>query len=427
LSADDLKAFVGTNMASSSDVTWTDIPQVVQEAVLAKSSLRHWAKVQIDLIDVYRVAMWLLHKTRYITESLRSTLGWKSVLTVLPFHDLGSNSTRQPVVRRVIELLQLAYIFQKTEPRDVVYAMLGLRSWKEDPGLEDEARAALLKVDYTKPVADIIRDVTRYGLIEAESLTPIYQPGRNFEDDDYEFVSWAVRADRPRFAGDAPLFPKSSFACKGLEAASLFHNTSHGHEVLLIQGFFADRVADVTASCDKDFWCVEDLHLWLIQAKQAVQRNCDRRGMELPIIMDFRITCALTVGQGPTGLSASVDNLTILKEYIRDCEMLSRDAKTKTQRDKVLLKDMETSLNHCSQRRFFVTAEGRMGIGPSSMRADDCITIARGAIQPLILRKTTTGPGYLLMGDTYVERIMHGQTLEEWKARGEPEQIFQLI
>lgn len=57
--------------------------------------------------------------------------------------------------------MSLTFRFHKTDPKDSVYAVLGLI--RRDVS-ESEQQADLLRVDYTRPLADIVRDATRFAL-----------------------------------------------------------------------------------------------------------------------------------------------------------------------------------------------------------------------------------------------------------------------
>ena len=66
-----------------------------------------------------------------------------------------------------------------------------------------------------------------------------------------------------------------------------------------------------------------------------------------------------------------------------------------------------------SGRRIFLTEKGFLGLGPPGCRIGDQLTILLGADFPYLLR--LDGDYYELIGETYVEGIMHGEVLENFR------------
>ncbi|KAJ3568382.1 hypothetical protein NPX13_g6439 [Xylaria arbuscula] len=65
--------------------------------------------------------------------------------------------------------------------------------------------------------------------------------------------------------------------------------------------------------------------------------------------------------------------------------------------------------------RFFVTSDGRYGIGPSWMRVDDVFCVLFGGSTPFILRRRAALPEYKFIGGSYIHGIMHGEAIMEWR------------
>ena len=75
---------------------------------------------------------------------------------------------------------------------------------------------------------------------------------------------------------------------------------------------------------------------------------------------------------------------------------------------------LETLLAAVLQRRswsgtFFITVDGRLGIGPESTQPGDQIVVLDGARSPFVLRPLTNSTDYALLGDSYVLGLMHGE------------------
>ncbi|KAK4107269.1 hypothetical protein N656DRAFT_518294 [Canariomyces notabilis] len=64
----------------------------------------------------------------------------------------------------------------------------------------------------------------------------------------------------------------------------------------------------------------------------------------------------------------------------------------------------------CSRRKRFTTSHGMVGIGPETMEENDIVCILYGAEVPFIIRPRNEGPGYVLVGECYIQELMseHG-------------------
>ena len=70
------------------------------------------------------------------------------------------------------------------------------------------------------------------------------------------------------------------------------------------------------------------------------------------------------------------------------------------------------------RRLFFMTEHGSIGMGPPAMRPGDIVAILFGAKAPFILRPTDIDGEYRLIGQCYVNGIMHGEYIKQLKAEG---------
>jgi hypothetical protein len=73
-----------------------------------------------------------------------------------------------------------------------------------------------------------------------------------------------------------------------------------------------------------------------------------------------------------------------------------------------------------TNRKFFVTEKGYMGIGPNSMQPTDIVCVLFGGKTPFVLRPTSTPNEYLLLGECYVYGLMDGEAMDAYE-RGEIE------
>lgn len=75
-------------------------------------------------------------------------------------------------------------------------------------------------------------------------------------------------------------------------------------------------------------------------------------------------------------------------------------------------------------RRFFVTLEGMIGLGPASLQQGDYVVILFGGLTPFVLRFHNLV--YLLVGECYVNGQMDGEAIEEWQEGLREDKAFYL-
>ena len=68
-----------------------------------------------------------------------------------------------------------------------------------------------------------------------------------------------------------------------------------------------------------------------------------------------------------------------------------------------------------ANRRFFITREGHMGLGPRNIEPGDVVCIPLGAQVPFVLR--AVNDGYVLLGECYCHGIMEGEALRQADGR----------
>jgi hypothetical protein len=333
------------------------------------------------------------------------------------------------------DLLWLSKSFEKTEPRDSVFAILGLLS--RDNNLEDE-HTALLEVDYTKTVLDVLKDASRYALCQDGNLEMLGMISHRPKQLSEEFPSWVLRADLLREQNDVGPLPKIFSASQGLHRPSLLRDMSYTAQVLLCEGFVVGQVLQTTSTYAEGSSTISGLYSGLLGAKAMVKRHCDHALQEDPGQAFMAMASVITAGMTRQGLRAQLKDLEIFSEYLASLGIDEIDYITpETFHNSIAndkhpghlsrgeaLAEMDKSLyfGYCLHRHFFVTSKGGMGLGPELMRADDLVVILRGGRLPFILRKMDKF--YQFIGPACVHGIMDGEAVKIWKAKNEPETIF---
>ncbi|KAH6866350.1 heterokaryon incompatibility protein-domain-containing protein [Alternaria rosae] len=399
---------------------------VLQEAVLASSNTCHWGTYTFDLLDTVRAAAWLMYRCHFISDSLFYCDGLHCAIEMFELlcPDHRFTSRREYLASMFMTIRH----FEKTEPKDSIFAILGLLD--KNTSLES-SQVALLEVDYVKSLSGVLRDATRYSLCQKGDLRAFNFINHRFDvlTDCQSFPTWAIRADLQQEVSDAVELPYHFDAGDGLEAPSLLDDVSLGEEVVLLQGIVVDEVYQTTASCLRSTWeNKEEFNEWLISVRDTVLRHCNVASQEeLFLATAFALVAGATWG----GRRAQSSDLQVLLDYFKSSTSNENDAAldgiriTKglnSGKMKLIYENSATYL--CSDRRFFVTESGRVGIGPRCMQPGDIVVVLRGGNKPFILRKKVDG--YWLLGQAYVHGIMDGEAVQIHKARGGSEEVFHI-
>jgi Heterokaryon incompatibility protein (HET) len=74
-------------------------------------------------------------------------------------------------------------------------------------------------------------------------------------------------------------------------------------------------------------------------------------------------------------------------------------------------------LTSAQERSFFKSTTGYIGLGPPLIRRGDHVALIKGHDVPLILRQDSESGHFLVIGDTYIHGVMHGEAYFEEKSR----------
>lgn len=80
----------------------------------------------------------------------------------------------------------------------------------------------------------------------------------------------------------------------------------------------------------------------------------------------------------------------------------------------------------CRRRRLFITAGGRLGLGPQTMRPGDVAVVLCGGNVPFILRYHEDANDYEFIGECYIDGIMFGEAVQKHREEGREDVIFNI-
>lgn len=342
------------------------------------------------------------------------------------FQESGENGLRK--------LLESTCKLQSSEPRDKIYAVLGLTHWAQNG--DDIPR--LLQPNYVLPPRVCSAYATKTMIQEESGLLALAPIGtysnviHNSMSEDRHWPSWCPhwhQSERVRVSKFAGYFR----ADNGRPLMATDKLQSEDPHVLELGGFAVDKVKYVSSMywiCPRSpitEWIPSDT---LRRMAEAVQCQLHLSG---PISYEVLIT-VLTGGkpiagwdrdymeqdEQPTVHELVQQMLTTVKNQSDALDMPTWKMAMDSNKTPEIIRSIETHL----YRAIFVTESGHLGLGPPTVLPGDTIAILFGGPWPFILDRQTDH--WRLRGPCYVHGIMEGEAVVEREAdRMEPE-IFEL-
>ncbi|KAK4494427.1 hypothetical protein PRZ48_014725 [Zasmidium cellare] len=384
---------------------------VVQEASLASLNLCHFGTYSFDLLTLLRVAKWLWTKREHvdlgyfadahrvlarawrISDFADKECGW--------FHHArakgwfkSSGDGEAPEVSLTHHLLTELRNFACSQPVDHVFGLLGL--YREFSGHE---LPGLLRPDYSKSVVEVFTDATRQAILEGENLVPfhdIYHRREGEEGEDgLDLPSWTPQWHQPWNISLDPTPLHRGFKASEDCTLSSIGLVDRGLKTISLEGEFLDKIEDMVNKHSKAKGKHEDF----------------QTALAITLCAEESSSRALAT---PEDLQGYID----LKSYFTNPDAPPLGLKDSPSTLMPAARYSEASWRACYRRKFFITAAGRIGIGPQTMEKGDVIVVLYGGEWPFVLRDRGDAE-WEMTGLAYVYGIMGGEAVQEAGERGE--------
>jgi hypothetical protein len=323
--------------------------------------------------------------------SLRGAL-WPLVRIRLVLRTLGDEEWSYHVDLPV--LLRTAAYSEATDPRDKVFALLGVAHSSHG-----------LNIDYGKSLAEVCTDATRAFIQKSGSLRELSWLTGNQEPSSQDgFPSWVrdLRLPMPAsiWAEEIPTYPK-------LYNASGSHAMSHANisfqsagRTLCVNGIFIDKMCLVGDSAPY----IDGIVDVLFEDTHSVQHLVSqwKEAAISPKIGDAEVARGLESFWRTILIDQIVPNYRSQEPFRgRLPQVLSSEwhIPPSQSQEHTLLVALAKSNAQLFGRRFFLTSTGIMGLGPRTVRVGDEVFVLFGADVPFLLRKREEGPGFTVVGE----------------------------
>ncbi|RYP15780.1 hypothetical protein DL765_005506 [Monosporascus sp. GIB2] len=337
------------------------------------------------------------------------------------------------------KLLMISKTSEATDPRDRIYALLGLL--KPD-ALEAHSEDVII-VDYRKPTSEVYADAMAYLFAQGDgpyylsyaflpgvSAPAPYIPGLPSKARQPDLPSWVpdfsrqVTGKATRPSGDMfnpPAGPGASGAGAGCKNGKRLEDG----RTLQIEGLFVDTIEQVVPLGTTIDAYIAQLPELESLASAARQRPCRLGSSVAPLVEEFKgkepLWRALVAnkrflsGYDPAPSSYETAYLSLLNQSPKQPKLDGETGRAQPS-------DYEQCLRaRAGKQSFFTTRNGFVGTCVRDSRKGDIVAILFGSPVPFVLRPIAESiqvagsdrPSYLLVGASYVSGIMDGEMVDE--------------
>ncbi|KKY34719.1 putative heterokaryon incompatibility [Diaporthe ampelina] len=434
---------------------------VIQELVLGQNATVVWGSHSISWGLVGISAAWLLTRGWATKPDWPISAAYNAFLIyVLPLARRSAISSFSKLDLSAVLATTMGK-FKSTDPRDRIFALLGMPFSGNDPETEQ-----LVSPDYTANVKSVYLSATKRMLSHDANLR-LLSAVQHGPEVDRTSPSWVPKWDQPLFAEPLALRQEHGYYANAGELFTPDDDDTFGAdgESLALTGLKVTAVTDVTEPFTAgkiSFSSLADEHRdamlvilsYLNDPDRQVRSswsatlekftvpgysNPEKQARALASGGGFRM--AATTGMpGKYGMRESteildgekmgVDNLGEFLLYWRerctwDVEALRHDdfkdfwAAVEGEGATYATERALCSMNAFLGRRVFRCEDGKLGLGPAAMRPGDVVVVLFGGIVPYVLRPLEgaggggDGQNWAFVGECIVPTIMQGQAVEE--------------
>jgi hypothetical protein len=405
-------------LAALFSAPWFERVWVIQEFVMSSSAQVFWgnASIRFDLLGEAAVYV----GTEYAAFSNYSaSIGLRNCWNMYHLKYVQGEQSFWEVFRALRDR-------KATDPRDQVYALLGLPI--TDRGADGWFP---MRPDYTLSTADVFHTVARKLLVERQVIDVLISVahGKQFREG---WASWVPDWSDMRAGGvfrtmDVGSEPDPPSDINIPQACSVC--ITNCHDSISLKGF----VVDVVQTLAEDFFADKKI---ITRAYKLRPKLTPKRKEWVAAISAYATTyqgifdedtLALTL----TGGFHLEDDETTSSEvynYLDDYRNFLQYAQNPTESySERIINYFNLVINTIARRRFFITEKGSLGLGPAATEKGDVVAIFFGASVPFVLRPSGEERHWRLVGGCYVHDVVGREAVDGWREIGELATEFHLF
>lgn len=391
---------------------------MVQEARNARTNICHLGSSKTLLITILRVVCWLdyIGALQHVSAP-EARVGRRCMLEMFDLTDCEYGRFKT-INLHFDHLLILAQNYEKTDPKDAVYALLGMLP----------RNVHRLTPNYRMSLTWILQEATR-RVIELNKDLSILRFVHHREDEaqtngTHDVPSWVRRTDW-QYRNDLDPRPLQDLfhASQGFGKCNV---TFAPEGELLLSGGCIDTIAKVSSTCRiESLQSAERLESWLCTS--LLQLGIDGRSGDSDLSVKLNdLAYALAAERSSSGGRTKQEDLATVTHYLS--ALLSTD---NARRAAYARMRSVCDLGDVRNRRLCITVNGRYGLVSQIAQQGDYVTILPGCNYPCLLRlRDTPQDGekvYTFIGTGYISGVMYGEALPGRLALVRNKKTFQIV
>jgi hypothetical protein len=407
---------------------WFSRLWIVQEASLAPTSICYCGNHEIPLLDVLRVASWVVYNWLHLEvismSHSRNLLNGRIIFKSInerygyPSHDIRNG---------MLLCLRDFVGFHTLDPKDHIHAILGL--WQKFTKAAE--LPPLLRPDYALSVSTIFANATRLVIRECKHL-PLLQlcSVKPVHGQPPAWPSWVPHFDQPWDAERHPVDWTESFNKADDETPMRSRERSDMPNALVIIGISVGEINVVHTAITQDTTALEFMTMTtaIERSRQSSQPGTPTETIETQVGTvllggERRIT-----GESLETTISDREALQLYRAHKRYLEDWHEYPVASLDEGSAALEFNDSSFDFiASNRAVFHTKGGHIGLGPKDARAGDIVAILYGSQHPVVLRPLPRSGEFRLLGTSYVYGIMHGEAVRKHREMGLSDTEFCIV
>lgn len=405
-------------------LSWFYRVWVIQEVASSRNTIVLCGKSTLDWIAVCLVAAWIEEHNGYIYAKVGHFSGFSGVYNTNLIY-------RKAPAETWLGLLDEGRYFEATDPRDKVFALLGLSAIK--CGNREGTRGLVTDYRPSNTKALVYSDATYRHVEQSQTLDALCLVNHGFHLPINGFPTWVPRFDKSNdtwiISTDGNLTESS--ACAG---KLVLLKPSTNPSVLRLSGVIVDMITSFTSKPSWDVLRIKNLvrlstqpcgprhnpmeSMWMKNAP-CERLYANERDLESAIAF------AVTIGglRRANVQQAVADFAAYLKPLVSEAtKQLPRAQRQRYHAPLMRLRKLaktgqaarfEARISQILHNHvIFCTRGGYFGVGPEAMQENDALCVMPGGKVPFVLRYRPEADTYALVGEAYVEDLMHGEALQ---------------
>lgn len=322
--------------------------------------------------------------------------------TVVALHNVRQDLSPTTPMSNLETLLKRTMTFLATDPRDKVFALLGLA--------HEDDRLAIVP-DYSKSIKEVFAELAVYLI--SRNINMIYF---NTDSPDHDLPSWVP--DWSWWTRRWPLWTPGFYKAAGktVQAGRFSDDLACTLPALLIDRIgvtdeFVPRGPDVI------FYNASHLPMVIKKIESLIQKAIEEQPSDSSIAaldpdksdtLWRTLVIDKTLGSRTVPAPESYGEMFQVLRGRSEVPETFRPDLPPDQRKKEFVQPFEIDMQSTmSDQRFFITRGGRIGIGPRHLMENDPVVVFWGADMPCILREM--GGHSRLLGAAFVHGLMQGE------------------